>query len=128
MIGQRGLFTLVLGENTVDDYANMQAQMTMGMQGDVGKAFTMERENLDLVRLPPGHSPSLRVQGAPSNASDPSTGLCPTAARCSVGCLSENKRDRSHMREDPRWLRTPWLLATRILWCPLGLKEGQEVG
>lgn len=49
MIGQRGLFQLVLGENTVDDYANMQAQMTMGMQGDVGKAFTTERENLDLV-------------------------------------------------------------------------------
>jgi hypothetical protein len=52
MIGQRGLFQLVLGENTVDDYANMQAQMTMGMQGDVGKAFTTERENLDLVRSP----------------------------------------------------------------------------
>lgn len=48
MFGLRGVFTLVLGENSVDDYAAMQEQMSMGMQ-DAGKAFNMERDNLDLV-------------------------------------------------------------------------------
>lgn len=48
MFGLRGVFTLVLGENSVDDYAQMQEQMSMGMQ-DAGRAFTMERDNLDLV-------------------------------------------------------------------------------
>merc|ERR550537_1155595 len=51
MFGLRGVFTLVLGENTIDDYANMQAQMSMGMGPgqDAGKAFATERDNLDLV-------------------------------------------------------------------------------
>eukprot|EP00238_Polyblepharides_amylifera_P002701 CAMPEP_0196580964 /NCGR_PEP_ID=MMETSP1081-20130531/31752_1 /TAXON_ID=36882 /ORGANISM="Pyramimonas amylifera, Strain CCMP720" /LENGTH=259 /DNA_ID=CAMNT_0041901023 /DNA_START=60 /DNA_END=839 /DNA_ORIENTATION=- len=48
LFGLRGVFSIVLGENSIDDYANMQNQMQMGMQ-DAPKAYTMERENLELV-------------------------------------------------------------------------------
>mmetsp|Transcript_33045 Transcript_33045/g.55307 ORF Transcript_33045/g.55307 Transcript_33045/m.55307 type:complete len:257 (-) Transcript_33045:511-1281(-) len=50
LFGMRGLFTLVLGENTVDDTAIMQQQMTMGMNGaDPSKAYQIEKDNIDMV-------------------------------------------------------------------------------
>eukprot|EP00241_Pyramimonas_parkeae_P010326 CAMPEP_0114235188 /NCGR_PEP_ID=MMETSP0058-20121206/6112_1 /TAXON_ID=36894 /ORGANISM="Pyramimonas parkeae, CCMP726" /LENGTH=234 /DNA_ID=CAMNT_0001346923 /DNA_START=121 /DNA_END=825 /DNA_ORIENTATION=+ len=52
LFGLRGVFTLVLGENSVDDYANMQEQMSTGMGAgaDAGRAFKQEAENLDLIQ------------------------------------------------------------------------------
>jgi len=50
LFGLRGLFSLVLGENTVDDTQmamQMQQQMATGM--DTGKAYVAEREGLDLI-------------------------------------------------------------------------------
>jgi hypothetical protein len=102
MIGQRGLFTLVLGENTVDDYANMQAQMTMGMQGDAGKAFTMERENLDLVRSPATLSTYKELQARLL----PQLDFAPTAAMWGEDC-ERTCGDQSHVGEYSCGLLTP---------------------
>ncbi|KAK3240899.1 hypothetical protein CYMTET_49303 [Cymbomonas tetramitiformis] len=49
LIGLRGLFSIVLGENTIDDTQIMQQQMTMGV-GDAPKAYIQERENLELLK------------------------------------------------------------------------------
>jgi len=51
LFGLRGLFSIVLGENTIDDTQmamQMQQQMATGM--DTSKAYVAERENLELIQ------------------------------------------------------------------------------
>lgn len=51
LFGLRGLFSIVLGENTIDDTQmamQMQQQMATGI--DTSKAYLAEKENLDLVQ------------------------------------------------------------------------------
>jgi hypothetical protein len=54
MFGLRGVFSLILGDNTVDDAELMQRQMTMGLGSgpgaDIAKMFKTERDNLSLAR------------------------------------------------------------------------------
>lgn len=56
LFGLRGLLSLVLGENAADDAQLMQQQqqqmMSMGGAGgpDMGKLFTQERENIELIK------------------------------------------------------------------------------
>ena len=46
--GLRGVFSLCLGENTLDDAQAMQQQMAMGM--DTNKAFGAVKESLDMLQ------------------------------------------------------------------------------
>lgn len=46
--GLRGVFSLALGANELDDAQAMQQQMAMGM--DTGKAFASVKENLEMLR------------------------------------------------------------------------------
>ena len=51
LFGLRGLFSIVLGENTIDDAQmamQMQQQMATGM--DTSKAYVAERENIELIQ------------------------------------------------------------------------------
>lgn len=55
LFGLRGLYSIVLGENSdMDETKMMQQQMSMGMGGgpaapDMGKVYKAEKENLDIV-------------------------------------------------------------------------------
>ena len=51
LFGLRGLFSIVLGENTIDDAQmamQMQQQMATGI--DTSKAYVAERENIELIQ------------------------------------------------------------------------------
>ena len=54
LFGLRGLFSVVLGENTIDDTQfamQMQMQQQMAASGmDTSKAYVQERENLELIQ------------------------------------------------------------------------------
>lgn len=55
LFGLRGIYSLVLGENAVDDAQLMQQQMSGGMMPgapgvDMGAMFKEEAENLELVK------------------------------------------------------------------------------
>lgn len=55
LIGMRGVFSLFFREDTIDDTQLMRKQMnpmaSMGHQADLQKAFTTEKELLELVNI-----------------------------------------------------------------------------